>query len=883
MNLSNSKLSKFKPIIIIAILVLFAFMIRAQAYDINGVDDNSKSFYTHDEYNIPYFSEMDSYYNYRLTDNYLKTGQLGDTIKDGQQWDTHSYAPEGRSAEYTPLIVYITAFFYKVFNLFGKMPLMEVAFWVGPIVASLTAIPVYLFGRRISNNYGGISAALLVSLAPNLLGHSYAGFFDTDMFVLLLACMAIWFFSESILNEDKRNRIIFAVLTVLTLFVFSKAWVGYIFFFGIITLVSIIYVITAFYMNLETLDSIKKYETKKDWFLNQKGLLSISIILLLGFIVLGISMGFTGFFDSVGGLIGATNLQSTAGIGGFPNVYTTVGELQVPKFSSTEAAGILQLFLSNTGTVINGVGGILVFLSSLSTIFLLFKKLTSSNIKNKVNKENKKVSKGQRESISQRQLRQAKAMNKKSFYDDIELGTKKEVLFYLILFSLWILLSLYSVTRGNRFILILVLPVGLTAGIFIGLMKEYLSKDLLGKYTKYTATFLLSFLSVFFLGLYILNTIFLIILALIVAIVLTLFVKYSSKTNVKGSILAILLLLVIVAPTVSGANYSTYEVSPGTDDGMWHTMDWINKNTDENAIISSWWDFGHMFIVASNRSVTFDGGSQSGIRAHYVGKAFTTDNETLSAGIFTMLSNGGDKGVETLNNYTNDVPKTNKILDETLGVKRDVAKTIMTKNYGLSSSQADNVLKYTHPKNPRQNIVITSSDMVGKSPVWTGFGNWNFDTQEIEEADKYAYYTPIQEINTGKPNSIAYIVAGYNKTANLGTMITAEGNNTNATLITVTPEENPRITSEIKPYKLIIINDGYMVKDEVVDNNGIYSLFVFIEKGQVMTITMQKELGESMFTRMFLLEGYNLTSFKKVHQEKGVMAWEVENNPNNSS
>ncbi len=40
------------------------------------------------------------------------------------------------------------------------------AFWTGALVASLAVIPAYLFIRRITNDYGGITAGVLVGLAP---------------------------------------------------------------------------------------------------------------------------------------------------------------------------------------------------------------------------------------------------------------------------------------------------------------------------------------------------------------------------------------------------------------------------------------------------------------------------------------------------------------------------------------------------------------------------------------------------------------------------------------------------------------------------------------------------------------------------------------------
>lgn len=134
--------------------------------------------------------------------------------------------------------------------------------------------------------------------------------------------------------------------------------------------------------------------------------------------------------------------------------------------------------------------------------------------------------------------------------------------------------------------------------------------------------------------------------------------------------------------------------------------------------------------------MTFDGGTQNSPRAYWVGKALLTNNETLSAGILTMLSTTGDLGPLTMDNYTKSTGKSVEILDKTLGVDKATALTIMTSQYGLTQEQAQNMVQYTHPDNPTPDVLITSSDMVGKAGWWTYFGNWNFQTNSSQS---YSY------------------------------------------------------------------------------------------------------------------------------------------------
>ena len=71
-----------KSVVIIAILFVLVFGLRAQAADIGGVPNEIKANYM-DADGLPYFSEMDSYFNLRMTQDYMDHGYFGDTLVNG--------------------------------------------------------------------------------------------------------------------------------------------------------------------------------------------------------------------------------------------------------------------------------------------------------------------------------------------------------------------------------------------------------------------------------------------------------------------------------------------------------------------------------------------------------------------------------------------------------------------------------------------------------------------------------------------------------------------------------------------------------------------------------------------------------------------------------
>ena len=105
----NKITSILKSIVIVLAIVAFVSFLRFQAADLSIIPAESQDYYR-DASGLPYFSEMDSYYNLRLTQDLVDHGHFGSEIVNGTPWDTMSYAPEGRPAEYPPLLAYVTSF-----------------------------------------------------------------------------------------------------------------------------------------------------------------------------------------------------------------------------------------------------------------------------------------------------------------------------------------------------------------------------------------------------------------------------------------------------------------------------------------------------------------------------------------------------------------------------------------------------------------------------------------------------------------------------------------------------------------------------------------------------------------------------------------------------
>ena len=888
----NTIMTITKSVIIILILMAVVFALKAPAADLNAIPDDVKGEFV-DSSGLPYFSEMDSYYNLRLTQDYVDHGFVGDEIINGSEWDMHRYAPTGNQINYELGIVYVTSFIHSVLNSFGAdYSVKEVAFWTGALISTLAVIPAFIFARRLTNDYGAIVAALLIVLAPNYFAHTFPGFFDTDMFYYIFSLFFIFFFVECIRAKNLVYKIIFAILSILSIGLFSISWTGYIFYVGIMGIFSVVYLIVCYIADVGE-DNQEEYGGKLEWFLRQNDLLSIVILGVIGFIGLAVFKGIGGVTNIFNDLFGLLSLQASSNVAtGFPNVLVSVAEMQIPDML---AGGMASPFLANTGGVINGIGGISILFATLGALYLLVRRaiqFINSKTESSTNKT-KKPPKGKRKS-SAKKIDDSHKVNIK--FDDFKFGASDELLsskrvniLYSCLFVVWILLTALAVTKGSRFITTIVLPFGLLTGIFVGFAIDYIKAKLNDDRVMIVLFFLFAFLaavpfsqidaqmSTFFTPI-----VFIAIMGIGLLAIYKVKPSATRKVPIKKYVLIAALIIALVSPTICGAYLTSETVVPGTSDAMWHAMDWAKKNTDNDTVITSWWDFGYLFEIAGDRQVTFDGGSQSGERAFWLGKAMSTDNLELSAGIFRMLDSSGTKATEALYNYTNDTGKSTDILMDILPRTADDAKNTLVNNYSLTNSQAENVVQYTHPAHVRPVIFVASSDMLQKAGWWSYFGAWDFKNQSSEN---YNYYIPTGGAVKVDPGHSGKVELFSSQGMTINTVITRgnDNNTTSAYTEAVYTENGQQIMVNGSAYnplnvsRIIVIEDGYIMKNETVGDvkDANFTLYLMGNENEYTPILVSNELANSMFTRLYLLGGAGQDIFENVHMENGVMLFNV--------
>lgn len=719
MGISRKEILKVSAVILAIFFI--GFFLRLESVSMPGVADDEKAFYQ-DQNGLPYMYELDSYYNYRLTENYINHGYLGDILINGKNWDLHSYYPPGRSAEYPPLIVYVAVLFYYFLNTFGNVPLIISCFWLPAVMGSLSGVVAYLFVRRFTNDYGAFAAGIFIVTAPFYFIRTVPGWFDTDMFIVLFPLLIMWLVAEGVYTKNTKKRIFFAVSAAFAALIFSKAWEGWAYVFYIVVSSFLIYIIVA---------KLFKFEIK-----NVLQVFSLFTCFTILFIVVPDISNFAT-------IIFPFNFIQGSSADSWPDILFSVSELGNASIEE----------------VISGLG--FIFFAGILSLLWIFRVLINKKLKEKY-------------------------LNRMTWF------------FYLFIIT-WTIMGIFALTKGARFIMVLLPPVAVSSGIMVGICIGYL--DLLKENKKFSI--------------------------------------FKNKNFIK--LISIGVILLVIFPGIINVHNTSSFLTPLANDDLWTASQWIKDNTSNDTVIISEWSYGYLLSAVSKRPVSVDGGSQNFPRTYWIDRAFSTDNENLSQGIFRMIATSGDQGSLTLDNYTKNTTKTVEILNSVLGLSKDNGLRLLTFNYGLSVQEANTILNYTHPPNPRPFVLVTTRDMVNKG-FWTFyFGLWDF--------------------NQKKGHNLTYSVG---KT-NINNNILNSSNGFSMDLKTGNVTWNGKT-----PYLVVIDRNGE-IKKRYVDKYSDFSVF-FIEKDN-KTVILDKCLENSLFIKL-VIERRNSTNFKPIYENKNVLIWE---------
>jgi len=106
-------------------------------------------------------------------------------------------------------------------------------------------------------------------------------------------------------------------------------------------------------------------------------------------------------------------------------------------------------------------------------------------------------------------------------------------------------------------------------------------------------------------------------------------------------IISVMLLISVAVSYTQSTIQSAKSIVPSPYYQQWHyAMDWVEKNTPEDAIFAHWWDYGYWVQTLGNRATVADGGHAGGqSRNHFLGRyMLTTSNPETALAFMNSLN-----------------------------------------------------------------------------------------------------------------------------------------------------------------------------------------------------------------------------------------------------
>jgi len=377
--------------------------------------------------------------------------------------------------------------------------------------------------------------------------------------------------------------------------------------------------------------------------------------------------------------------------------------------------------------------------------------------------------------------------------------------------------------------------------------------------------------------------------------------ELNMSKVITGTVLIALFLILLISPAKADFKRTKGDL-PLVNDAWWDSLTKIKEESAPDAIINSWWDFGHFFKYIANRGVTFDGGfSQTSPMAHWIGHVLLTDNEKEAVGILRMLDCGSNTAFEKVFEEKGDTEESVDLLYKIIVLDKDAAAKELS---AAGIKNVDEVLKYTHCEAP-ENYFITSGDMVSKAGVWGHFGNWDFEKayiwvnlrkltkdemmsamkEKFNYTDKQAeqIYYKVQSIeNEKKANSWISPWPTY-----LSQLVNCQTKNNKVTCNTGLVVDLNDMSAKIKanggeglPQSLVYVDNNGTLQEKEFKSDQAFSAILVPSKNGYKSVICHPLLAKSMFTRMYFMDGHGLKHFELFDERmqptgENIIVWKV--------
>lgn len=623
-----------------------------------------------------YLGDFDSYLWLRHARTYLRTGTPCDAVVDGACRDTFTNAPVGARTTYArTLHVAAIAGLHRLITLVTPdHPLPASAYLVPVIVGLLGGVPAFFIARALAGSIAGPFAAVIAGLHPVVLARSIGA--DNDVWNVVLPLYVAWAVMGALAADRPRRQIIYGLLAGVCVGLQAWTWRGWLFAYT---------VMIAGVVGVGVLSCVRhvvRQRTLRVW--QASDVRRAVLVLAVFYVVAGLSTTLAGAEDPYLSIPAKALWTARHSViaespehAAWPSALTRVAELvPLPGWAMAHT-----------------MGGVVIFLGSLLGLLLLLLPKGPWRWRHRAIFVGGAALYAGSLALMEPSRTVALALLGVPLGlaligrwcldedgDDVHRGAA-------LLVVLWFLAAVSTAHGGLRFLVLLAPPFGIACAVAAGRLYDGVLRLARGTPSWYRATVYVA-----------------------LAVVLTLMLVHPLRWS-----------------HVAAKNYK-----PSMHDGWWDALTRIRDTARPDAIVHTWWDYGHWIKYVAERPVSNDGSSLLTHIPYWVSRALVAPSEAESVGVLRMLSCGSDAtpspegawgAYGKLRSTGRDSAAAHTILVSLVSLDAAAAEKSL-EGHGFGPAERAGILRSTHC-DPSEGYLLLTSRLVPKRRTWMAFGLWD--------------------------------------------------------------------------------------------------------------------------------------------------------------
>src|SRR5262245_38469123 len=625
-----------------------------------------------------YLGDYDSYLWLRHARNYLRTGTPCDAVVDGTCRDTHTNAPVGARTPYARSlhVAAIVGVHRLVMWVRPTYPLPSSAFLVPVIAGVLGVIPAFFIARGLAGMTAGVFAAVVTAIHPIVLIRTIGS--DNDVWNVVLPLYMVWAAMGALGAATSRRAVLWAGLAGIMVGLQAWAWRGWLFAYV---------VLMAGLVSAALLHATRYAFRHRTLYVSRAPDLPRTVlVLVVVYLVAGVSVSLAedAYFSipvkTAGALIRAFGKPGPAdhdATSAWPSTLASVSEL-LPLRS-------LQ--------IARGMGGIGVFVASLLGLLLLLLPTNRWRWWHGAVLAISILVYGYGVAASESSRRMLLALMSAplavglimQWWGDEEPPAAQQGGALVVI--IWFLAAAVMSVGGLRFLLLLAPPFGIACAVAIGRLEAWIGS------------------------------------------LITVMPGWYRPVGVcvLGGVMGLVLLYPVHRGDAVARGYT-----PIMRDMWWDSLTHLRETAHPDAIVHTWWDYGHWVKYVAERRVSNDGTSLLTHIPHWLARALAAPTEVESVGVLRMLSCGSDATPlpEGTQGAYGKVRATGRdpimaygIVSDLVTLDQAAATTYLTQR-GFAEAERADILRSTHCHPPESYLIINSA-LVTRRRTWMSLGLWD--------------------------------------------------------------------------------------------------------------------------------------------------------------